>query len=90
MRPARGAIARLGGAAGEEPGVSGAVEPTWSVDALSRAAFRRRLRQTALEWHEDGGYGFLIFRRDRQCRLLGGVNLSNIRRGVAQSANLGY
>ena len=64
-------------------------EPTWSVDALSRAAFRRRLRQTALEWHEDGGYGFLIFRRDDDA-LLGGVNLSNIRRGVAQSANLGY
>ena len=64
-------------------------EPTWSSDALSRAAFRRRLRQTALEWHEDGGYGFLIFRRDDDV-LLGGVNLRNIRRGVAQSANLGY
>jgi [ribosomal protein S5]-alanine N-acetyltransferase len=64
-------------------------EPTWASDALSRAAFRRRLRQTALEWHEDGGYGFLIFRRDDDA-LLGGVNLSNIRRGVAQSANLGY
>jgi [ribosomal protein S5]-alanine N-acetyltransferase len=64
-------------------------EPTWSSDALSRAAFRRRLRQTALEWHEDSGYGFLIFRREDDA-ILGGVNLSNIRRGVAQSANLGY
>jgi len=64
-------------------------EPTWSTDALSRAAFRRRLRQTAIEWYEDGGYAFLIFRCNDDA-LLGGINLSNIRRGVAQSANLGY
>ena len=64
-------------------------EPTWSTDALSRAAFRRRLRQAGIEWHEDNGYGFLVFRREGDA-LLGGVNLSNVRRGVAQSANLGY
>lgn len=64
-------------------------EPTWSVDALSRAAFRRRLRQTATEWVEDSGYGFLVFRRDDDA-VLGGVNLSNVRRGVAQAVNLGY
>jgi len=64
-------------------------EPSWSVDALSRAAFRRRMRQTAIEWHEDEGYGFLIFRQGDNA-LLGGINLSNVRRGVAQSANLGY
>jgi ribosomal-protein-alanine N-acetyltransferase len=64
-------------------------EPTWSPDALSRAAFRRRLRLAATEWIEDSGYAFLVFRRTDDA-LLGGVNLSNVRRGVAQSANLGY
>jgi ribosomal-protein-alanine N-acetyltransferase len=64
-------------------------EPTWSIDALSRAAFRRRMRQTAIEWHEDAGYGFLVFRQGDNT-LVGGVNLSNVRRGVAQSASLGY
>src|SRR5262249_42213894 len=64
-------------------------EPSWSVDALSRSAFRRRMRQTAIEWHADEGYGFLIFRQSDHA-LLGGINLSNVRRGVAQSASLGY
>ncbi len=37
-------------------------EPTWSDDALSRAAFRRRLARYALDWHTDQGYTFLLFR----------------------------
>ncbi len=64
-------------------------EPTWPADALSRAAFRRRLRQTAGEWNDDSGYGFLVLCREDDA-ILGGVNLSNVRRGVAQAANLGY
>jgi len=64
-------------------------EPTWPADALSRAAFRRRQRLIALEWHEDSGYSFLIFRRADH-KLLGGVTLSNVRRGIAQTASLGY
>ncbi len=64
-------------------------EPSWSADALSRAAFRRRLRQTAVEWSEDAGYGLLILRQEDDA-ILGGINLSNVRRGVAQAVNLGY
>lgn len=64
-------------------------EPTWPTDALSRAAFRRRQRHIALEWHEDSGYSFLIFRREDD-KLVGGVTLSNVRRGIAQAASLGY
>ncbi len=37
----------------------------------------------------DTGYAFLIFRHE-DGRLVGGVSMSNIRRGVAQSASLGY
>jgi ribosomal-protein-alanine N-acetyltransferase len=64
-------------------------EPTWALDALSRAAYRRRMRQAAVEWHEDSAYSLFVFRRADDA-LLGGVNLTNVRRGVAQAASLGY
>ena len=64
-------------------------EPSWSSDALSRAAFRRRLRSHEAEWQRGTGYSFLLFRSDDDA-LVGGVTLSNVRRGVAQSASLGY
>ena len=64
-------------------------EPTWAPDALSRSAFRRRLRVYGQEWRQGTSCSFLIFRRDDEA-LLGGINLSNIRRGVAQSGSLGY
>ena len=64
-------------------------EPEWPADDLTRAAFRNRLRRYAYEFQEDSGYSFLIFRTSDHA-LLGGVTLSNVRRGVAQSANLGY
>ena len=41
------------------------------------------------EWERDSGYGFFIFRRGDDA-LLGGINLNNVRRGVAQMASLGY
>jgi [ribosomal protein S5]-alanine N-acetyltransferase len=64
-------------------------EPTWPADDLTRSAFRRRLRRHAREMREDLGYPFLVF-RDADRVLLGGVTLTNVRRGVAQAANLGY
>jgi ribosomal-protein-alanine N-acetyltransferase len=38
---------------------------------------------------EDQGYAFLIF-READAALVGGLTISNIRRGVAQSASVGY
>jgi [ribosomal protein S5]-alanine N-acetyltransferase len=64
-------------------------EPTWSTEDLTRAAFKRRVRRVQREAAEQSGFAFLIFRRDDET-LLGGVTLSNIRRGVAQSCSLGY
>ena len=60
-------------------------EPVWPSDALGRAAFRRRVRMVGIEWREDLGYSWLLFRRGDGA-LLGGITLSNIRRGVAQSS----
>ncbi len=64
-------------------------EPTWAYDALTRGAFRRRLKMYKSEMRQGVTYSFLIFRRVDDV-LLGGITLSNLRRGVAQSATLGY
>ncbi len=64
-------------------------EPTWSSDALTRTAFRRRLRRYASEVRDDSGVAFFIFRKVDD-ELLGGVTLSHIRRGVTQSCSVGY
>jgi [ribosomal protein S5]-alanine N-acetyltransferase len=64
-------------------------EPAWGDDALERAVFRDRVARIHQEWRLDLGYGFHVFRKSDE-RLIGGVNLNNVRRGVAQAANLGY
>lgn len=64
-------------------------EPTWPEEALTRDHFRRRLRHTMREWRAGEGYTFFIFARDSK-RLVGGVTLGNVRRGVAQTASVGY
>jgi len=64
-------------------------EPTWPYDALTRRAYRRRLAAYKAELRQRISYSFLIFRREDDA-LLGGATLSNVRRGVAQAASLGY
>jgi [ribosomal protein S5]-alanine N-acetyltransferase len=64
-------------------------EPVWQRDELSRSAYRRRVRHYQREAREDLGYAFLIF-SDADDSLLGGLTLSNVRRGVTQAAVFGY
>jgi [ribosomal protein S5]-alanine N-acetyltransferase len=64
-------------------------EPTWPPDALSRSSYRVRLSRYSEDWRTDQGYNFFIFRNEDEA-LAGGVGLSNIRRGVAETASLGY
>ena len=64
-------------------------EPTWSADALTRAAFRRRLHRYYRDAREENGYAFFIFLHDDDS-LLGGITLTNVRRGVAGSCSVGY
>jgi ribosomal-protein-alanine N-acetyltransferase len=63
-------------------------EPSWPPDALSRASFRARVGRYAEDWRTDQAYNFFIFSNDEA--LVGGVSLSNIRRGVSETASLGY
>jgi [ribosomal protein S5]-alanine N-acetyltransferase len=64
-------------------------EPQWSRDELTRAAFRRRVRHYQAEQYEDLGYAFFMFDVETD-QLVGGLTLSHVRRGVAQTASLGY
>jgi ribosomal-protein-alanine N-acetyltransferase len=64
-------------------------EPRWAKDELSRANYRRRLRYYERDAKQDIGYAFFLFRSSDRT-LVGGVTLSNIRRGVSQSCSLGY
>jgi ribosomal-protein-alanine N-acetyltransferase len=64
-------------------------EPTWPADDLTRSAFRRRIRRYQDEIRDDHAYPFFIFRQSDQI-LLGGITLSNVTRGMTQTATLGY
>jgi ribosomal-protein-alanine N-acetyltransferase len=64
-------------------------EPTWAADALDRGAFRQRVRRYGEEARGGTAHNFLIFRVGDQ-RLLGGVSLTQIRRGVAWTGTIGY
>ena len=64
-------------------------EPTWPLDDLTKSAFRRRLAAYSRDIDLDQAYPFFVFRA-RDDVLLGGVTLSNLRRGVAQMASMGY
>jgi ribosomal-protein-alanine N-acetyltransferase len=64
-------------------------EPIWPADDLSRSAFRRRIRRYTEDLRTDQSYAFLIF-RSNDGRMVGGLTLANVRRGVAQAGSLGY
>jgi len=64
-------------------------EPTWPEDDLTRAAFRRRLRRQAEDSAREESQSFFIFDSAND-ELLGGVTLGGVRRGVAETATLGY
>ncbi|MBI4274059.1 MAG: GNAT family N-acetyltransferase [Rhizobiales bacterium] len=64
-------------------------EPTWPADDLTRGAYRRRLKRYAEDLRNDVAYPFLLFDKGSNT-LLGGLTLTNLRRGVAQAASLGY
>lgn len=64
-------------------------EPLWPADDLTKPAFRNRVRRCAHDLMGDEAYGLFIF-RESDDMLLGGVTLSNVRRGVCQAASLGY
>ncbi len=64
-------------------------EPSWDASSCSRRAFMRYLKNSSYLANIDRAYSFLIF-KDEDKDLIGGINVFNVRRGVSQSASLGY
>lgn len=64
-------------------------EPTWAEDSLSRDGYRRRLAWFERLRRQEHGEAYFIYLR-RSDGLLGGITLSNIRRGASQCGELGY
>ena len=64
-------------------------EPVWPSDDLTQQSFRFRVRRHTEEMARDEAYSFLVFRQDDDA-LLGGLSFGYVRRGVSQSASLGY
>jgi ribosomal-protein-alanine N-acetyltransferase len=64
-------------------------EPLWGPGDLERYSFRNRIRRYQEEVQSGTGYPFFIFRNEGN-QLVGGITLSNVRRGVTQAGTIGY
>lgn len=64
-------------------------EPAWPDDELSIGAFRYKLRRYAQDIRDSKSFPFFVF-REGDAALVGGVTLSQVRRGAAQTGTLGY
>ena len=65
-------------------------EPTWTADELTKSTFRARLRRQEADIASGRGLPWFLFDRENPEILLGGLTISNIRRGVAETGTLGY
>lgn len=64
-------------------------EPTWSQDHLTRRAFRTRVYWASRAREEGRALSLFLIRREDD-QLVGALTLDNIRRGPAQSGQVGY
>jgi ribosomal-protein-alanine N-acetyltransferase len=64
-------------------------EPSWPSDDLTKSAYRKRVKSCHMDLADGTGTPFFIFDAESD-DLLGGINITNIRKGVIQSCTLGY
>ena len=64
-------------------------EPVWSAEEMTRNGFRKRIERVNLEFDAGSSIQLFIFQKDPE-RLVGGITIGLIRRGVAQMCMLGY
>ena len=65
-------------------------EPLWPSDHLTRQAWRRRLAWMREETTADRARFWLLFLREAPEEAVGGLSMTQIRRGAASSAQIGY
>ena len=64
-------------------------EPTWPADELTRRSFNRRIGRYEQDFEDGTAVPLLLFSSGDD-RLVGGLNIGNIRRAAAQSCMIGY
>jgi ribosomal-protein-alanine N-acetyltransferase len=64
-------------------------EPRWSPDEFERHAWRQRIQRYREDFARGHAIAFFIMENSSR-RLVGGITVGNIRRGVAQSGQIGY
>lgn len=64
-------------------------EPKWPKDPFSKAAFRDYLARQYVLWRADKAYSFVILDKQHK-KLVGGININNVRRYSVQTGTLGY
>ena len=64
-------------------------EPRWARDELSYSSYKHRLKCYVQDRKNEVGYAFFLF-DPKGGHMVGGLTLSNIRRGAIQSASVGY
>ncbi|MEM6461472.1 MAG: GNAT family protein [Pseudomonadota bacterium] len=64
-------------------------EPTWARDDLTRRSFMRRIERYDADYREGRALPLFLFLSGSD-RLIGGLNVTNIRRAAAQSCMIGY
>ncbi|MCY6381648.1 GNAT family N-acetyltransferase [Hoeflea prorocentri] len=64
-------------------------EPTWPRNDLTKAAFHQRVNRYEQDFREKRSVSFFLFLK-KDDRLVGGLNIGNIRRAAAQTCMIGY
>jgi [ribosomal protein S5]-alanine N-acetyltransferase len=64
-------------------------EPAWKTEDLTRGHFREKVKRSTKEIAADAAYPLLVFRTNDQA-LMGSITIGLVRRGVSQTATLGY
>lgn len=64
-------------------------EPRWADNELSPAAWRQRIRRYRADFAQGTGLPLFVFDAASGA-LAGGINVGNIRHGVAQCGSIGY
>ncbi len=68
-------------------------EGAWPEECLGEEFYKLRLKLQVQEWKAEQKNFFLIFKKDSAGEagaLIGGMNINDITRGIAQYASLGY
>ena len=86
---ADGRFRRLGGGAREQPRIPGALGADLAGGRPDTRGVSPRLRRYAEDQRTDRPIPFFLFRNADKA-LVGGLTITNIRRGVAQAGSLGY